>query len=159
MDEPSSPVLTTRDAAILRGLIGRHGAPADGWIRDKLARARIVLPESVGGDIVTLNSRVAFAVEDAPPDMRIVIHSDAAAVRGMTLPVHSRRGLALLGARVGETVALTHDDGRCERLRVTALAYQPEAAARPRAGAVVVPFSRRAGTHASGRAARAGGLA
>jgi hypothetical protein len=82
MGEPSSPVLTTRDAAILRGLIGRHGAVTDRSIRDKLARARIVLPECVGRDIVTLNSRVTFAVEDASPDMRIVIHSDAAAVRG-----------------------------------------------------------------------------
>jgi hypothetical protein len=128
-------VLTTRDAAILRGLVGRHGAAIDRLIAAKLARAATVLPERIGRDIVTLNSRVAYESQDAPPDMRIVVHSEALAVPGMTIPVYGPRGLALLGARVGERIA----DGQGGTLTVLALPYQPEAAERADGGIVVPP--------------------
>ena len=60
--------------------------------------------------------------------MRIVVSSEAFAVPGVTLPVHSPRGLALLGARAGRTVLAQPGEGRIERLRVLAVPYQPEAA-------------------------------
>jgi regulator of nucleoside diphosphate kinase len=120
-------VLTTRDAAILRSLIGRHGPAIDGLIAAKLANAATVLPECIGRDIVTLHSRVAYASQDAPPDMRIVVHSEALAVPGMTLPVYAPRGLALLGARVGETVTVPGGAGERKALTVLAVPYQPEA--------------------------------
>jgi regulator of nucleoside diphosphate kinase len=123
------PLLTTRDAAILRGLIGRHGAMLDRLIAVKLAHAATVLPECIGRDIVTLHSRVAYASQDVPPDMRILVHCEALAVPGMTIPVYAPRGLALLGARAGETVAVQGGDGERETLTVLAVPYQPEAAA------------------------------
>lgn len=140
----SHAVLTTRDAAILRGLIGRHGAAMDRLIAAKLARAATVLPECIGRDIVTLHSRVAYESQDVPPDMRIVVHSEALAVPGMTIPVYAPRGLALLGARVGERVAVPGGDGERETLTVLAVPYQPEAggfalAARGDAGTVPAP--------------------
>ena len=143
------PVLTTRDAAMLRGLLGRHGAAIDRRIAAKLAVARMVLPERIGRDIVTLNSRVAYAIEGAPPDMRIVVHSEALAVPGMTIPVHAPRGLALLGARAGDRVAVPRGDGRVETLTVLSVPYQPEAASGivvpfPPAAATVLPLRRRA---------------
>ncbi len=149
MTSAHRPVLTRRDVAILRGLIGRHGAASDRRIAAKLAVARMVLPERIGRDIVTLNSRVVYAIEGAPPAMRIVVHSEALAVPGMTIPVHAPRGLALLGARAGDRIPVSRDDGRIETLTVLAVPYQPEAAAGlvvsfPPASATVLPLGRRA---------------
>ncbi len=156
MPEAARPVLTTRDAAILRGLIGRFGHRADRAIGALLLCARTVLPERIGRDIVTFHSRVAYAIEDAPPDMRIVVPSQTFTVPGMTLPVHTPRGLALLGARAGETVLARHGDGRVEPLQVLAVVYQPEAATRPsRHMADVVAFPAR--VREGGFAQRPGG--
>lgn len=143
MRPPHRALLTTRDAAILRGLIGRHGPAMDRLIAAKLAGAVTVLPESIGRDIVTLHSRVAYESQDVPPDMRIVVHSEALAVPGLTIPVYGPRGLALLGARAGETVAVLDGDGQRETLTVLAVPYQPEAGSFPVAasgGASLVPL-------------------
>ena len=128
MTHPLPCRLTTKDYAILETLLERSREPGGAHaalLRRKLAGAGIWLNEDIPADVVTVNSRVAFRVNDAPSETRIVAQAPIDGVVGMLLPVTTLRGLALLGLAEGESIAAGADT-----LTVVEVAYQPEAAHR-----------------------------
>jgi regulator of nucleoside diphosphate kinase len=120
--------LTTKDYAVLETMLERSREPCGAHatlLRRKLAGADIRLNEDIPADVVTINSRAAFRVNDAPAETRIVAQAPIDGLVGMLLPVTTLRGLALLGLAEGESIMIGAD-----KLSVVEVAYQPEAAHR-----------------------------
>ena len=121
--------LTAKDLAALdQALAGVRWGPVRALLRDKLDRAEIVPAALLAANVVTLNSRVLYRIDDGEVEMRIVVRGEDFAVPGMTIPISTPRGLALVGLRSGDRVTIPRLDGGTERLAVVAVAYQPEAA-------------------------------
>ena len=95
----------------------------------ELDRADIVPFRAVPADVVTMNSRVAFA-DETTGEFRIVtiVYPDEADPSEGKISVMAPVGSALLGLSVGQSIEWCFPDGRPRTLRVVELLYQPEAA-------------------------------
>jgi regulator of nucleoside diphosphate kinase len=94
---------------------------------EKLASATLVEPETMGPDVVTMNSRVLLSSPawETPREYRLVYPPERAEPGEVS--VLSALGAELLGARIGARFAL--GSGPSSRLvELSALTYQPEAA-------------------------------
>lgn len=124
-------VVTEPDLERLSQLIRaqpRRNARACDALEEELARADVVAPEEISPDVVTMNSRARFVDEDLHEEveMTLVYPRDADVARGR-VSVLAPVGAALLGLSVGQSVAWPLPHGGTKRLRVSAIAYQPEA--------------------------------
>lgn len=121
--------VTTKDFSILESLL--HGTPAFPGaailIRRKLHVARVVFGTDIAADLVTLNSRVRYRAQGGRPEERILVLGVAEEISGLTLPLNSPRGLALIGTMAGETIETPRCDGSLETLVIEEVLYQPEA--------------------------------
>ncbi len=86
--------------------------------------------DDVDPQVATINSRVEYSVDYGPVDNRILIHGGESTVPGLTLPVTTLRGLALLGLRREASIIIARPHGPGEEMRLHRVAYQPEAAQR-----------------------------
>lgn len=134
MNDEFAFVLTSRDFALLESLVHNWREPFPGAgerIRRKLASATVVFPGDVPANVVTVNSRVRFRADAERPEERTIVKGHSEARCGMTLPLTSPRGVALLGAAVGQTVEALRPDGSGEILLIEAVPYQPLQTQRP----------------------------
>ncbi|WP_172348077.1 nucleoside-diphosphate kinase [Mesorhizobium sp. NZP2298] len=125
--------LTTKDFAVLEVMLERRRAFADPivhMLEHKLSSADVVPIDSVGPDIVTLNSRVVFSVDAGHTETRTLVQNEVRGPVGSSLSVATRRGLCMLGMAQGQTASIEHADGRRESILIKAVLYQPEAARR-----------------------------
>lgn len=123
--------LTAKNFTTLEGLLERrvnHDESFLRLLRHKLSVATIVLPEDIGPQVATINSRVDFTVDGELSDNRILMQGGKDAYPGLCLPIATLRGLALLGMTAGEAIAVERSDDRTEKIRLDAVSYQPEAA-------------------------------
>ena len=139
MRDQASIQLTLGNRAVLETLLGRclgRNDPMAALLRRKLENATVVSHDDLHPRVVTLNSRVTYRIGERPSDTRILVSGEMRHMVGMTLPVTTRRGLAMLGLRQGDSVMIELGDGTAEILHVEAVVYQPEAASRryPAAG-------------------------
>jgi regulator of nucleoside diphosphate kinase len=128
--------LTTKDFTILEAMLERQNGrddPVVPILKRKLSSASVVFRETVHPDVVTLNSRVAFRVDDGPSITRIVVQGEPRGMVGMTLPITVPRGLTLLGMAKGDTALVMRPDGSHETILVEDVLFQPEAAEPPHA--------------------------
>ncbi|MFC0009372.1 hypothetical protein [Devosia nitrariae] len=122
-------VLTARDFALLENLAQQWGEPFPGAaeiVRRKLAAATLVFPADVPVDVVTLNSRVRFKTSLGQTDERVLVAGPSEEIYGLTMLLASPRGMALIGAAVGQTIQARRRDGALEQLFIEALPFQPE---------------------------------
>ena len=110
--------ITTADLARLRPVLDMYDTPAVEQLDVELHRARIVAPEDVPADVVTMNSEVEY--EDLDSGVRRTVHlvypSDAEAGTDR-ISVLAPIGSALLGLRVGQTITWRMPRGD-KRIRV-----------------------------------------
>jgi len=125
-------VVSSLDMERLEALIDSlPAAQADNCaaLLEELARAELVEPEDMPPDVVTMNSRVRFVLDDQAEefDMALAYPKD---VHGEPdkLSVLTPVGNALLGLKVGESIAWTRPDGAAFQVRVLGIVYQPERA-------------------------------
>ena len=113
-------IVTEADRALLK-LLGHHPA-----LQRALTRATVVPAAEVPADVVTMNSRVAYADETArmPATVKLVYPEQGAAWG--RLPVTSPLGTALLGLREGQEIECHFPLGGRRRLRVEKVLFQPE---------------------------------
>jgi regulator of nucleoside diphosphate kinase len=126
--------LTGQDYNRLRALLADLARQSRGvqagveTLEEILDLARIVNPERVPGNVVTMNSRVLY--EDLRTGERgtvtIVYPADANAKAGQ-ISVLSPVGAALLGESEGSEVELPLPHGQSRRIRIDSVLYQPEA--------------------------------
>lgn len=125
-------IVTDHDETKLRALLKerRDGddAALASCLEAVLSHAFVVAPQLVAPDIVTMNSQVLYEHgHKARASVARLVYSDRTR-QGNRVPVLSPLGVALLGARVGQTVLWSSANRQVRRLRVTGLPYQPERA-------------------------------
>lgn len=123
-------VLSRLDHERLDRLLGAERPRVDlDALREELDRARIVEPEQVPANVVTMNSTLRFTDEDSGGESQVtLVYPDRADVAKGHISVLAPVGSALLGLAVGDAIEWPLPNGRTVRLRVQAVTYQPEAA-------------------------------
>lgn len=96
---------------------------------EELARAELVEPEQMPANVVTMNSRVRFALDGAQEvfDLLLAYPKDMQGASDK-LSVLTPVGNALLGLREGDTISWTRPDGGRFDVTVREIVYQPERA-------------------------------
>lgn len=129
----ASSYLTAADFALLQSCL-EQSPGSDAFtsllVKRKLASARVVLPSDVPADVATINSRVVFRLDGGATETRVLVHWDHDLAQGLTLPVTTPLGIALLGMTGGKDVAVLLRGGRTRHLSLVRVAYQPERARR-----------------------------
>lgn len=134
MSLASVPRLTPRDFAILETMLADHLGGDElliAAIRKKLEFAKIVFAEDLPGEVVTIGSRVAFAIDDAWPQERRLVTLDQYVPGQDHQSLASLRGIGLLGQAAGDKVEIDFG-GRVVALHIHTVLYQPEAETRAR---------------------------
>lgn len=129
MHTPSPLLLTRKDYQALEVLVRTCPEDDDTLARAlarKLSQVRIVPPEDMPADIVTIDSHLRFDIDSTHEHERTLVLPQDYVPDDRYVSVGTLRGLSLLGLRVGQDTAISHD-GRIERLRLITVLYQPEA--------------------------------
>ncbi|MGF6263041.1 regulator of nucleoside diphosphate kinase [Paraburkholderia youngii] len=96
---------------------------------DVLERAVIVDSHDIPADVVTMNSQATLIDSASGEQMTwTVVYPPNADFAQGRLNVFSPAGLALLGARRGESISFTPPSGDQQVLKIDKILYQPEAA-------------------------------
>lgn len=106
-----------------------RGEAAAVALGEEISRAKVLPPERMPADVVTMNSTVD-CIDDISGDthpITLVYPRDADPAAGK-VSVLAPVGSALLGLSVGQQIDWPAPGGRPLRLRVVAIRYQPEAA-------------------------------
>lgn len=131
---PGIPIsrITTKDIAILETMLARYDGSCRHFaalLRRKVDSSAIYLRDDIPPDTVTLNSSVAYSVDDAAAGPHLVVQGEIEGLPAFAVSIHSLRGLALLGMSEGESVDVPVSDTISERLCVDTVLSQPEAEA------------------------------
>jgi regulator of nucleoside diphosphate kinase len=133
MSDPRTIYVTRQDKtrldALLEGPISGRNREAAEALESELVQAKIVAPEEIPPDVVTMNSTVRFVDEDSADErvITLVYPKDADPAEGK-VSVLAPVGAALLGLSVGQRIEWPVPGGRVKKLRIAAVLYQPEAA-------------------------------
>lgn len=128
--------VTRQDMERLRDLIafshiGRGGDDRDrpylATLAAELDRAVIVAPDEVTPDVVTMNSRIRLRDGRRTWIMSLVYPENADPEEG-SISVLAPLGAAILGCRVGQSVAFRVPGGGERTCEILSVLYQPEAA-------------------------------
>jgi len=127
--------LTAKDFSILEVIL-QSGVNTDEaflrLLRRKLSTATVVFQDDIDADIATVNSLVDYTVGRRTSDSRILTYGGEDAFTGMTLPITTLHGLALLGLTAGDGIVIESTDGTREEIRLNRVSFQPEADRRER---------------------------
>lgn len=129
-DKPAI-IISSLDLARLERLLeqpAHANQPTALRLGDELARANVVPPTQLPPDVVSMNSTVTFVEEISHKEhhLTLVYPKDADAASGR-VSVLAPIGAALLGLSIGQRIDWLAPDGHPLRVRVAAIAYQPEA--------------------------------
>lgn len=96
---------------------------------DELGRAEMVEPWEMPPDVVTMNSRVRFSFDDSEDEVAMTLtYPKDMHDSGEQLSVLTPVGTALLGLKVGDSIAWQRPDGGSFKVTVRGIDYQPERA-------------------------------
>ena len=132
--QSQSIILTTDDHERLSQLIAENGytrnaidAAAFAGLAKEVKRAKIVMPDEIPDNVVTMNSSVFVKDLDSGEKMRMTIcwPEQVNPQNGM-INVLAPLGTALLGTQVGEVVEWVVPSG-LRKLKVCKIFFQPEA--------------------------------
>lgn len=106
-----------------------NAMPGKAALEAELQRAGVVEPADVPPTVVTMNSKVRFAIEGAGNEFCLTLvypkDIDGSAER---ISVLAPVGSALLGLSVGDELEWPRPGGGMTKVRVVEIVYQPEAA-------------------------------
>ena len=105
----------------------RQTRPELGTLEEILGLARIVRPEKIPCDVVTMNSRVLYQdIATQRTQAVTVVYPAEADPSSGKISVLSPVGVALLGESEGDELELPVSHGRTLRIRIIDVIYQPE---------------------------------
>lgn len=97
-------------------------------LRAELNKARIVSPQEVPGDVITMNSKVRLLdMEDNEEMVFTLVFPQDANIHEDKISIFAPIGTAVLGYKVGDTIEWEVPDGK-RTLKVMEILYQPERA-------------------------------
>ena len=133
MNKENDIIVTARDHAELSSVIAVTGKLSHRvkWelrlLENELKRARIVAPEEVPPDVITMNSRAELLDLESGKRMEFTLVFPADEnVNDGKISVLAPLGTAMLGYRAGDEF-VWHVPHGLRRLKVTKLQFQPEA--------------------------------
>ncbi|NEL80435.1 MAG: nucleoside diphosphate kinase regulator, partial [Xanthomonas perforans] len=116
----SSHDLARLEALLDSPAFNKH--PAATALSDELGRARVVPPDQIPGDVVTMHSRIDCEDElHGERHTLTLVYPHEADVQHGRISVLAPVGSALLGLSVGQSIDWRTPDGRDLRLRVSAV--------------------------------------
>jgi regulator of nucleoside diphosphate kinase len=122
--------VSTLDLKRLESLL--DSLPADSFpeadlLAAELDRAEVLAPQEMPADVVTMNSRVRFAMEPSGKEyeLTLVYPKDIDGSAGK-ISVLAPVGSALLGLSVGQEIEWPAPGGAMIRVRIIDILYQPE---------------------------------
>lgn len=134
MEKNAAIWLTNYDLGQLRHLIADLTQRARGMqagveaLEEILDLGRVVPPQDIPQDIVTMNSKVVFEdLESREQREAVVVYPQDADPQSGKISVLSPVGIALLGLAAGAETELPLPHGRTARIRIREVSYQPEA--------------------------------
>lgn len=116
--------VTEIDKARLQSLLAFEEELPMADLEHEIERAVVVEPQSVAGDVVTMNSRVVLHLDDEQHEVALVYPQDADE-RDRRLSILSEIGTAILGYQEGDAIDWMVTD-RTRRIRIGKVVYQPE---------------------------------
>ena len=120
-------VISSLDLDRIEQLLGNH--PQHLALQEELDRAEIREPADMPPDVVTMNSTVRFKMQNSGNDfcLTLVYPKD---VQGdeSKISVLAPVGSALLGLKVGDSIAWPGPAGRTIQVEILEVVYQPERA-------------------------------
>jgi regulator of nucleoside diphosphate kinase len=125
MADAAEIYVTELDEARLHTILELEVEGPEPDLEHEIARAKVVEPQSVARDVVTMNSRVVLHVDDDREELTLVYPRNADQ-RDRKLSVLSELGTAILGYQEGDRLDWTVAD-RTRRILIGKLVYQPEA--------------------------------
>ena len=97
-------------------------------LEKELLRGKLVSPENVPGDVITMNSEVIIRdLETNEETTYILAFPSNSNISANKISILAPLGMALLGYRVGDTIEWQMPSG-IKKLKVIKVLYQPEAA-------------------------------
>lgn len=118
--------VTSQDFARIQEAMSRASSQTWDLLDQELERAKLVSPQLIPGDVITMNSSIIY--EDLSTGrlrpIQLVYPRDANISEGR-VSVLAPLGSALLGLKVGDEIDWPSPGGQ-RRLRVKKLVYQPE---------------------------------
>lgn len=104
-------------------------ADANAGLLEELGRARVLEPEQMPPDVVTMRSQVRFAIAQPPQELCLTLaYPKDMAELGDGISILTPIGTALLGLAVGDSIAWPLPDGQVSTLTILDVPYQPERA-------------------------------
>jgi regulator of nucleoside diphosphate kinase len=122
--------ITKADMTRLRNLIEAQKVSRDDLtrLRSELDHARVVDPDEIPGDVITMNSKARLRDLDDQEEMTFtLVFPEHASIDHDRISVVAPIGTAMLGQREGDEFEWEVPAGRV-RLKVIKVLYQPEAA-------------------------------
>ena len=90
-------------------------------------RAKIVKPEEIPPDVVTMNSTVLFRIEPSNKEFSLtLVYPNDYDLSADKISILAPVGSALLGLREGDTISWPKPGGGVLQVRVLKVVYQPE---------------------------------
>jgi regulator of nucleoside diphosphate kinase len=130
MAESSIIKISSRDFERLDNFLNSlppNSFPEADMLREELERARILDPDKMPGDVVTMNSKVRFVVEPSGKqyEFTLVYPKDIDGSPDQ-ISILAPVGSALLGLSIGQEIEWPAAGGKKIRVRVVDILYQPE---------------------------------
>lgn len=129
MSELPNITVSTLDLSRLETLLANSDEPAADALQAELDRAKVLEPERMPPDVVTMHSSVRFVVEETGEEFeKTLCFPREIAEKADGVSVLAPLGSALLGLSVGQVIDWPVPGGKTRRVRILAIPYQPERA-------------------------------
>ena len=131
MEKRPTIILTSQDLDRLDALLESLPAtvfPGRAELRAELDRAEIVESDVVPPDVVTMNSKVRFALESGEEFCLTLVYPKDMDDSAETISILAPVGSALLGLSAGDHIEWPRPGGGMMKVRLVEVVYQPERA-------------------------------
>lgn len=131
MDKQPKIIMTSQDLDRLEALLDTLPAvnfPGKAQLRAELDRAELVEPQDVPPDVVTMNSKVRFALKSGEEFCLTLVYPKDMDGSTERISILAPVGSALLGLSAGERIEWPQPGGGMMKVRLVEVIYQPERA-------------------------------
>lgn len=121
--------MTSQDLSRLQTLLDALPAatfPGKTELQMELDRAEVVEPQNVPPDVVTMNSKVRFALESGEEFCLTLVYPKDIDGNAERISILAPVGSALLGLSAGEHIEWPRPGGGIMKVRLVEVVYQPE---------------------------------
>ena len=103
-----------------------HLTPTMQQLEEELARAKVVAPQDVPSNVVSMNARVLIRLGDAEPTEVILVYPHDFKGQKHQVNVVAPIGAAILGLSEGQYIEWPQPDGHLMQVKIEKVLFQPE---------------------------------